>query len=226
MSNVIEVRNVSKVFGKEENQTKVLNDATFCVKKGEFVSLMGASGSGKSTLLYLVGGLDREFTGSIQLDGREISKMKEKERAKFRLDKIGVVFQFYNLVQNLNVEDNILLPQTVKGKKKSELKDDLEEILKITGLTAKRKAMPGELSGGQQQRVSIARAALAKPDLIFADEATGNLDSKSGKEIMDLFTRLNREKKITILQVTHSADCAAYSDRTILIENGHIVSYN
>ncbi|MDD6326856.1 MAG: ABC transporter ATP-binding protein [Lachnospiraceae bacterium] len=226
MSNVIEVRNVSKVFGKEENQTKVLNDATFCVKKGEFVSLMGASGSGKSTLLYLVGGLDREFTGSIQLDGREISKMKEKELAKFRLDKIGFVFQFYNLVQNLNVEDNILLPQTVKGKKKSELKDDLEEILKITGLTAKRKAMPGELSGGQQQRVSIARAVLAKPDLILADEATGNLDSKSGKEIMDLFTRLNREKKITILQVTHSADCAAYSDRTILIENGHIVSYN
>lgn len=223
MSHMIEVQNVSKVFGKAGNETRVLNSASFFVERGEFVSLMGASGSGKSTMLYLIGGLDREFDGSIQLDGQEICDMKERELSKIRLDKIGFVFQFYNLVQNLNVEDNILLPQLVKGKKKSELKDDLEEILKITGLTQKRKSMPQQLSGGQQQRVAVARAVLGKPELILADEATGNLDSESGKEIMQLFTRLNKEKHITILQVTHSADCAAYSDRTINIENGHVV---
>lgn len=226
MSNIIEVKNVSKAFGKDGNITKVLNNASFEVEKGEFVSLMGASGSGKSTLLYLIGGLDRDFDGSIKLDGQEISTMKEKDLSNYRLDKIGFVFQFYNLVQNLNVEDNILLPQVVKGKKKSELKEDLEEILKITGLTEKRKSMPGQLSGGQQQRVAVARAVLAKPEIILADEATGNLDSESGKEIMNLFTKLNQEKKITILQVTHSPECAAYSGRTINIENGHIVGYN
>lgn len=223
MSHMIEVQNVSKVFGKAGNETRVLNDASFFVERGEFVSLMGASGSGKSTMLYLIGGLDREFDGSIIVDGQEIRDMKEKDLSKVRLDKIGFVFQFYNLVQNLNVEDNVLLPQLVKGKKKSELKSDLEEILKITGLTEKRKFMPQQLSGGQQQRVAVARAVLGKPELILADEATGNLDSESGKEIMKLFTRLNKEKNITILQVTHSSDCAAYSDRTVNIENGHVV---
>lgn len=226
MSKMIEVNNVNKIFGKKENRNQVLRDAAFSVEKGEFVSLMGASGSGKSTLLYLIGGLDRDFEGSILLDGEEITTMKEKKLSKFRLDKIGFVFQFYNLVQNLNVEDNILLPLVVKGKKKSELKESLNEILEITGLTEKRKAMPSELSGGQQQRVAIARAVLGNPEIILADEATGNLDSVSGKEIMDLFMKLNKEKGITILQVTHSADCASYSDRIVNIENGRIVGYN
>ncbi|MDO5156438.1 MAG: ABC transporter ATP-binding protein [Eubacteriales bacterium] len=224
MSTMIDVKGINKCFGKNENKNQVLNDATFSVEKGEFVSLMGASGSGKSTLLYLIGGLDRDFEGSISMAGQEITTMKEKELSKFRLDKIGFVFQFYNLVQNLNVEDNILLPLTVKGYKKSELKEALDEILNITGLTEKRKAMPAQLSGGQQQRVAVARAVLGNPDIILADEATGNLDSVSGKEIMDLFKRLNREKGITILQVTHSADCASYSDRIVQIENGHIIS--
>lgn len=226
MSKVIEVNNVSKTFGKKGNETHVLNGATFSVEKGEFVSLMGASGSGKSTLLYLIGGLDRDFEGSIKLDGQEIALMKEKTLSRFRLDKIGFVFQFYNLVQNLNVEDNILLPQAVKGKKKAQQKEELEEILKITGLVEKRKAMPSELSGGQQQRVAVARAVLAKPEIILADEATGNLDSESGKEIMELFKKLNKERQITILQVTHSAECAAYSNRIVNIENGQIVRYN
>lgn len=219
---IIEVKNVNKAFGKKDNITKVLNDASFYVEKGEFVSLMGASGSGKSTLLYLIGGLDREFEGAITLAGEDITKMKESKLSKFRLDKIGFVFQFYNLVQNLNVEDNILLPLTVNGKKKSELKKELEEILKLTGLTEKRKAMPSQLSGGQQQRVAIARAVLGNPEIILADEATGNLDSVAGNEIMELFKRLNEEKGITILQVTHSESCAAYSNRIVRIENGHI----
>ncbi|MCQ2494876.1 MAG: ABC transporter ATP-binding protein, partial [Lachnospiraceae bacterium] len=217
MSNntIIEVKNVNKSFGKKDNITKVLNDASFSVERGEFVSLMGASGSGKSTLLYLIGGLDREFEGSISLAGEEINKMKEKKLSKFRLDKIGFVFQFYNLVQNLNVEDNILLPLTVKGKKKSELKKELDEILRLTGLTEKRKAMPSQLSGGQQQRVAIARAVLGNPEILLADEATGNLDSVSGTEIMELFKKLNDEKGITILQVTHSEKCASYSSRIV-----------
>lgn len=220
---VIEVQNVNKSFGKSGNITQVLNDASLEVEQGEFVSLMGASGSGKSTLLYLIGGLDREFEGSIKLNGEEIKTMKEKELSKKRLDKIGFVFQFYNLVQNLNVEDNILLPLVVNGKKKSELKKDLDEILEITGLTEKRHSMPAQLSGGQQQRVAIARALLGKPEIILADEATGNLDSVSSKEIMELLQKLNQENGVTILQVTHSAECAAYSSRIVNIENGHII---
>ena len=223
MEHMIEVKNVSKTFGKGQGASQVLKDASFFVEKVEFVSLMGASGSGKSTMLYLIGGLDRDFEGGIFLDGEEISSMKERELSRLRLDKIGFIFQFYNLVQNLNVEDNILLPLTVRGRKKRELMEDMEEILKITGLTEKRKAMPAELSGGQQQRVSIARAVLGNPELLLADEATGNLDSVSGREIMELFKRLNEEKGITILQVTHSSDCAAYGTRTVMIENGSIV---
>ena len=133
---------------------------------------------------------------------------------------MGFVFQFYNLVMNLNVEDNILLPQTINGKKKSELKKDLDEILEITGLTEKRKAMPSTLSGGQQQRVAVARAVLGNPKIILADEPTGNLDSKSSKEIMELFSRLNKEKGLTFLQVTHSEKCAEYGTRTVILENG------
>ncbi len=223
MSSMIEVKNVSKTFGKGGSENKVLTDAGFEVKKGEFVSLMGASGSGKSTLLYLIGGLDREFEGNILIDGEDITEMSERKLAQLRLEKIGFVFQFYNLVQNLNVEDNILLPLTVKGKKRSELEPELKEILEITGLTEKRKAMPAELSGGQQQRVAVARAVLGNPEILLADEATGNLDSVSGTEIMNLFKKLNQKKGITILQVTHSADCAAYGNRTINIENGRIV---
>lgn len=223
MDHMIEVKHINKIFGKGQGANRVLNDASFTVDRGEFVSLMGASGSGKSTMLYLIGGLDREFEGEIWLDGEEISSMKEKTLSDLRLHKIGFVFQFYNLVQNLNVEDNILLPLMVKGKKRKDLEKDLEEILTITGLTEKRKAMPAELSGGQQQRVAVARAVLGNPELLLADEATGNLDSVSGKEIMNLFKRLNEEKGITVLQVTHSAECAAYGTRTIMIENGSIV---
>ncbi|MBR2295515.1 MAG: ABC transporter ATP-binding protein [Clostridiales bacterium] len=223
MNTVIEVNNVSKTFGKKTNINRVLDDACMYVGEGEFVSLMGASGSGKSTLLYLIGGLDREFEGRIDLCGRDISSLKDRELSDMRLKNVGFVFQFYNLVMNLNVEDNILLPHTINGKKRSELKKELDEILEITGLTEKRKAMPATLSGGQQQRVAIARAVLGDPKVILADEPTGNLDAKSSEEIMDLFARLNKEKGLTILQVTHSERCASYGTRTVVLENGKTV---
>lgn len=219
---IIDVKNVNKQFGKGEAAAHVLNDMSFCVEKGEFVSLMGSSGSGKSTMLYLIGGLDRDFTGSIEVCGEDVSKMKENRLSEFRLEKIGFIFQFYNLVQNLSVSDNILLPLSVRGKKPAELKKRLDEILEITGLTDKRKAMPSALSGGQQQRVAIARAVISEPEIILADEPTGNLDSHMGKEIMNLFSVINREKGITVLLVTHSAECAEVSDRIMLLENGHV----
>ncbi|SMC37419.1 putative ABC transport system ATP-binding protein [Oscillospiraceae bacterium] len=223
MNTIIEVDNVSKTFGKNGNLNQVLDGASLKVEEGEFVSLMGASGSGKSTLLYLIGGLDRNFQGNISLCGQDIGKLKDRALSDLRLKNMGFVFQFYNLVMNLNVEDNILLPQTINGKKKSELKKDLDEILEITGLTEKRKAMPSTLSGGQQQRVAVARAVLGNPKIILADEPTGNLDSKSSKEIMELFSRLNKEKGLTFLQVTHSEKCAEYGTRTVILENGKTV---
>ena len=225
MENVIEVKNISKTFGTKNNKNKVLDDLSMEVKKGEFVSLMGSSGSGKSTLLYLIGGLDRDFEGDISIDGESITKsnMKEKKLTEIRLNKMGFIFQFYNLVQNLNVMDNILLPQVVKGASKASLKKDLDEILKITGLTEKKRAMPATLSGGQQQRVAIARAMIGKPDIILADEPTGNLDSKSTAEIMELFRKVNQELGITILQVTHSDECAEYGTRTIRLKNGKTI---
>ncbi|MBQ7275298.1 MAG: ABC transporter ATP-binding protein [Clostridiales bacterium] len=223
MNTIIEVSNVSKTFGKNTSLNQVLDNACMYVGEGEFVSLMGASGSGKSTLLYLIGGLDREFEGKISLCGKDIGSLKDRELSRLRLQNMGFVFQFYNLVMNLNVEDNILLPATINGKKRSELKKDLDDILSITGLTEKRKAMPSTLSGGQQQRVAIARALLGNPAVILADEPTGNLDSKSTREIMELFARLNKEKGMTILQVTHSDECASYGTRTVRIDSGKTV---
>ena len=223
MSTIIEVKNVSKTFGKNENINHVLNGADMTVNEGEFVSLMGASGSGKSTLLYLIGGLDRAFEGNISICGKDLGSLKDKELSDLRLKNMGFVFQFYNLVMNLNVQDNILLPQTINGKKKSELKPALDEILEITGLTDKRKAMPNTLSGGQQQRVEIARAVLGNPQIILADEPTGNLDAQSSREIMELFSKLNKEKGLTILQVTHSEKCASYGTRIIRLEDGKTI---
>ena len=223
MKTIIEVNNVSKSFGKKDNINHVLTGASMNVRQGEFVSLMGASGSGKSTLLYLIGGLDRIFEGNISVCDQDIGSLKDKKLSDLRLKNMGFVFQSYNLVMNLNVQDNILLPQTINGKKRSELKPMLDEILEITGLTEKRKAMPNTLSGGQQQRVAIARAVLGNPSIILADEPTGNLDAVSTQEIMELFSKLNREKGLTILQVTHSGQCAAYGTRTIRLESGKTI---
>lgn len=222
MENIIEIKDVCKSFGEKDNRTQVLNNISLTAGKGEFISLMGASGSGKSTLLYLLGGLDTPDSGKIFLDGRDISKMRDKELSRLRREGLGFVFQFFNLVQNLTVEDNILLPLVMDGKSPKKYRERLNGILETVGLSDKRKSYPNQLSGGQQQRCAVARAVIYEPHILLADEPTGNLDSKSGSEIMELFSRINKDKDITILMVTHSAECAAYSDRVITLSDGQI----
>ena len=219
---IIKVNEVSKSFGEKENVNLVLDKVSLDIKKGEFVSLMGESGSGKSTLLYIIGGLDKPTEGRVIIDDKDINTLKEKEIAKFRRQDIGFVFQFYNLVQNLTVEENIMLPVVMDGKKEKDYKDRLDKILKIVGLEDKRKSLPNQLSGGQQQRVSIARAVILNPKVILADEPIGNLDSKSGEEVMKLFKTLNKEEGVTILQVTHSEESAKYGDRVVRLKDGKI----
>ena len=223
METIMRVENVSKTFGTGEAMNKVLDNVSLEIQKGEFASLMGESGSGKSTLLYIMGGLDVEYEGNIYIAGQKMTGMKEAQMSALRLEKIGFIFQFYNLIQNLSVEDNILLPIKMAGKDVPNYKEKLDEILEITGLTEKRKSKPAQLSGGQQQRVSIARAVLSEPEILLADEPTGNLDSKSTAEIMELFKRINEEKNITFLQVTHSHETAAYGNRIIRLDSGKLV---
>lgn len=224
MKNIIETKDICKSFGEKDNRTQVLNNISLKAGKGEFISLMGASGSGKSTLLYLLGGLDTPDSGEILLDGRDISKMRDKELSRLRREGLGFVFQFFNLVQNLTVEDNILLPLVMDGKSPKKYRERLDGILETVGLSDKRKSYPNQLSGGQQQRCAVARAVIYEPKILLADEPTGNLDSKSGSEIMELFSRINKDKGITILMVTHSAEYAAYSDRVITLSDGQIGS--
>lgn len=219
---VIKVENVKKVFGSKDNANTVLDGISFEIEEGEFVSLMGASGSGKSTLLYLIGGLDTPTEGKVYINDEDISKLKEKKLAKLRRRDIGFVFQFYNLVQNLSVEENIMLPVTMDGQKEKDYSERLYEILDIVGLKDKRKYLPHQLSGGQQQRVSIARAMILKPRIILADEPIGNLDSKSGEDIMKLFKTVNEKERITILQVTHSNEAAMYGNRIINLKDGKL----
>ena len=223
MDTIITVDNVYKSFGKGDLEVKVLEGANLKIDKGEFVSLMGPSGSGKSTLLYLIGGLDRNFTGNIVLCGNDIGKIKEDQLSDLRLNRIGFIFQFYNLIQNLSVEDNILLPLKVSGRYNKNTLAKLDEILDITELSDKRKVMPAKLSGGQQQRVAIDRAVIGEPDVILADEPTGNLDKESGEHIMDLFKRINEEKGMTILQVTHSEKNSLYGSRIVRLDNGKLI---
>lgn len=222
MDNIIEIKNIEKSFGTGENRFQVLKEISFTARKGEFISLMGASGSGKSTLLYLLGGLDYPDSGEIILGDKDIAHMNDKELSKFRRSKLGFVFQFFNLVQNLSVEDNIMLPLIMDGKNSKKYADKLTEILEITGLGDKRKSFPNQLSGGQQQRCAVARAVIYQPDILLADEPTGNLDSKSGEDIMKLFRKINKEKEITILMVTHSDKCAAYADRITTLSDGRL----
>lgn len=222
MEPIIMTDNIRKSFGKGEALRQVLNGADLCVERGEFVSLMGSSGSGKSTLLYLIGGLDTEYEGSITVCGRRLEELKEREMSALRREKIGFVFQFYNLVQNLNVVQNITLPVRMSRRKMENAEKKLAEILEITGLSDKRKAKPAQLSGGQQQRVSIARAVFAEPELLLADEPTGNLDDEATEEIMSLFQRINREKGISILQVTHSQSCAEKGSRIVRLDGGRL----
>ena len=222
---ILEVKNLRKVFTEElAVPLEVLKDIDLVVNKGEYVSLMGESGSGKSTLLYQIGCLDNPTSGSIIIDGVDVNNLNDEKKSKLRCEKIGFVFQFYNLIPNLSVEENILLPVIMAGKKPKDYKEKLDELLDIVGLKDKRKYLPKQLSGGQQQRVSIARAVIMEPALLLADEPTGNLDSVSSTEILRLFKKLNQEKNITIIQVTHSKEVAAFSDRIVILRDGRIIT--
>lgn len=219
---VIEAKNIVKEFKVGSITTKILRDISLQVKKGEFVSIMGQSGSGKSTLLYILGGLDTPTSGKVYMNGTDISHFNDDKMSIIRRRNIGFVFQFYNLIPNLNVEENIMLPLLLDGKKINDYKKQLNEILEIVGLSDRRKHTPRELSGGQQQRVAIARALMGKPEILFADEPTGNLDSKTGSEIMQLLSKINQESGQTIIMVTHSLEAAESSNRTITVIDGVI----
>ena len=224
MERIIETKNLCKSFKVGNEKIDILKNINLEVKKGEFVSIMGPSGCGKSTLLYLLGGLDSPSSGEVLLNGKNLSKLNDREMSKLRRRDFGFVFQFYNLVQNLTVEDNILLPIALDGRRLKDHKKDLDEILDIIELSHKRKVTPRELSGGQQQRVAIARALINKPEIILADEPIGNLDSKTGTEIMKLFQKINVERGMSIVNVTHSKESADYGTHIILLKDGEVVS--
>ena len=219
----VEVRHIIKNFRVGNTATEVLKDISLQVMQGEFVSIMGPSGSGKSTLLYILGGLDAPTSGHVLLNGTDISRFGDEKMSCIRRQKIGFVFQFYNLIPNLNVEENIMLPLLLDGKKVGGYKKQLEQILEIVGLSDRRRHTPRELSGGQQQRVAIARALIGNPEILFADEPTGNLDSKTGAEIMALLREINRTSGQTIIMVTHSPEAAKSSGRMINVQDGIII---
>lgn len=222
MEAIIEARGLYKTFKLGEVDVEVLKDINLTIENGEFASIMGPSGSGKSTLLYLIGGLDKPTAGSVRVKGNELSEMNDKEQSIMRRRDIGFVFQFYNLIPNLNVEENVMLPLLLDGKNIKSHRERLDEILDIVGLADRRKHTPRELSGGQQQRVAIARALINEPDIILADEPIGNLDSQTGTEVMMLLQKINREKGKTIVQVTHSKEAAEYGNRIINVRDGKV----
>lgn len=219
---MIKVENLCKTFRTDEVETLALQDVSFEVKDGEFVAIMGPSGCGKSTLLNILGLLDNPTSGSYKLDEAEVGQLRERDRTHIRKGQIGFVFQSFNLIDELNVEENVELPLTYLGVKASERKKRVAEVLKRMNISHRAKHFPQQLSGGQQQRVAIARAVVSHPKLILADEPTGNLDSKNGQEVMQLLTELNREGT-TIVMVTHSKHDAGYTNRIINLFDGHIV---
>ena len=219
---IIEIKNLQKVFRTELVETVALNGVNLTVEKGEFVAIMGPSGCGKSTLLNIVGLLDNPTSGEYLLDGVDVSKKSESERTDIRKGTLGFVFQAFNLIEDLNVEENIELPLLYMGLPKSERKKRIQDAMERMAIGHRAKHFPAQLSGGQQQRVAIARAVVSKPTLILADEPTGNLDSKNGLEIMELLSQLNSEGT-TIVMVTHSQHDAAYANRTINLFDGEVV---
>ena len=218
---ILRVENLSKVYGKGENKVVALDNVSFSVEKGEFVAIVGASGSGKSTLLHLVGGVDRPTKGKVFIDGKNIYAMNDDKLAIFRRRQVGLIYQFYNLIPILNVEENIILPLELDNREVD--KKSLKELLELLGLENRSKHLPNELSGGQQQRVSIGRALITNPAIILADEPTGNLDSKSSDEIVALLKKSNKDYNQTIIMITHNMEIAKEADRIIKIEDGRIV---
>lgn len=217
---LLRVEHLSKIYGAGENQVKALDDVSLSVEKGEFVAIVGASGSGKSTLLHLLGGVDRPTSGKVYINGTDIFAMNDDELAIFRRRQVGIIYQFYNLIPILNVEENMAIPMELDGRKVE--KAQMDDMLLRLGLTERRTHLPNELSGGQQQRTSIGRALITRPSIVLADEPTGNLHTKASNEIMHLLKTSNRELNQTIIMITHNMELAKAADRTIMIEDGKI----
>jgi len=221
---ILEANHVSKHYQMGEVTVDALDGVDFLVEKGEFVAVMGPSGSGKSTLLHLLGGLDKTTDGEVTLGGRRLSVMSDKEVTLARRRNVGFVFQFYNLLPTLTAEENIALPLLIDGKKLKQYQSKMDELLELVGLTDRRKHKPDQLSGGEQQRVAIARAFVNDPDIVLADEPTGNLDSRAGEEVMKLLRRSCDELGQTIVVVTHDPKAASFADRIVFLKDGQIAS--
>jgi putative ABC transport system ATP-binding protein len=221
-NNIIELKNLRKVYRVGEEKVVALDNVSLDIKKGEFCCLLGTSGSGKSTLLNLMAGLEKPTKGSIHIKGKAIEKMSEKLLAKFRQEHVGFVFQSYNLLPMLTALENVSMPLTFKGISKSKRDKKAKEMLKAVGLSTHEKHKPSQMSGGQQQRVGIARAFVGMPEIVFADEPTGNLDSKTTREVMELITKMARDNRQTLVIVTHDLEIAAYADRIVHILDGNI----
>lgn len=218
---ILKVDNLTKIYGKDSTKVIALDHVSFSVEKGEFVAIVGASGSGKSTLLHLIGGVDRPTSGKVFIDGKDIFNFNDDKLAIFRRRQVGLIYQFYNLIPILNVEENITLPLSLDNREVD--KEKLNDMLKLLGLQNRKNHLPNELSGGQQQRTSIGRALITNPTIILADEPTGNLDSKSSDEIVALLKKSNKELNQTIIMITHNMEIAKVADRIIKIEDGKIV---
>ncbi len=218
---ILKVENLCKIYGKGENEVKAVDNISFTVNKGEFVAIVGSSGSGKSTLLHLIGGVDRPTSGKVYIDGEDIYSLNNDNLAIFRRRQVGLIYQFYNLIPILNVEENITLPCSLDGKEVD--KKELKDLLVTLGLEARKGHLPNQLSGGQQQRVSIGRAIINKPAIMLADEPTGNLDSKSSEEIISLLRLANKKYNQTAIIITHDEKIALEADRIIKIDDGRII---
>ena len=218
---ILKVENLCKTYGKGNTLVKALDDVSFSIEKGEFVAIVGASGSGKSTLLHLLGGVDKPSSGKVIVDGEDVYKLNDNNLAIFRRRQVGLIYQFYNLIPILNVKENIILPILLDNKKVDN--DYLNELISILGLEKRVDHLPNELSGGEQQRVSIGRALMNRPAIVLADEPTGNLDSKSSKEIIELLKLSNKKYKQTIIMITHDNSLALAADRIITIGDGKII---
>lgn len=219
---ILRCEGVSKIYGNGENQVRALDEIDLSVEAGEFVSVVGASGSGKSTLLHILGSVDQPSQGKVLVEGIDIASLSQKQSAIFRRRKVGIIYQFYNLIPTLTVEKNILMPLLLDKKKVNE--EYFTQIVNSLGIQEKIHALPNQLSGGQQQRVAIARALIYRPALLLADEPIGNLDQRNSKEIMDMLRLSNRNLKQTILLITHDEKAALMADRIVTIEDGRIVS--
>ena len=217
---ILRVENLTKVYGRGDNIVKALDDVSLSVKKGEFLAVVGASGSGKSTLLHLMGGVDRPTSGRVFINDTDIFGLSDDKLAIFRRRQVGIIYQFYNLIPILNVEENIALPLELDDRKVDP--EEMNKVLEHLGLSNRRAHLPNELSGGQQQRTSIGRALITRPSIILADEPTGNLDTAAGNEVMELLKKSNRELNQTIVMITHNMELAREADRIIMIEDGKV----